>query len=193
MELEDLKMKWNEMDSRLAKLETVNKQILKELLKQKVSDNFRQIHQRSSIALGAGALVMVVMIPFILALEPFSVASKYTIVGFMLIGFAFFLYRLSLLSHLRITEPTSVLLKYTLLERRAFLIDKYVGLPTILLLYVLVLCFESSWIIERGKMLEAVLMIVAISIVVVCAQVQNNRRYSKMLKEIEEQLKELGD
>lgn len=191
MELEDLKMKWNEMDSRLAKLETVNKQILKELLKQKVSDNFRQIHQRSSIALGAGALVMVVMIPFILALEPFSVASKYTIVGFMLIGFAFFLYRLSLLSHLRITEPTSVLLKYTLLERRAFLIDKYVGLPTILLLYVLVLCFESSWIIERGKMLEAVLMIVAISIVVVCAQVQNNRRYSKMLKEIEEQLKEL--
>lgn len=193
MELEDLKMKWNEMDNRLAKLETVNKQILKELLKQKVSDNFRQIHQRSSIALGAGALVMVVMIPFILALEPFSVASKYTIVGFMLIGFAFFLYRLSLLSHLRITEPTSVLLKYTLLERRAFLIDKYVGLPTILLLYVLVLCFESSWIIERGKMLEAVLMIVAISIVVVCAQVQNNRRYSKMLKEIEEQLKELGD
>lgn len=191
MELEDLKMKWNEMDSRLAKLETVNKQILKELLKQKVSDNFRQIHQRSSIALGAGALVMVVMIPFILALEPFSVASKYTIVGFMLIGFAFFLYRLSLLSHLRITEPTSVLLKYTLLERRAFLIDKYVGLPTILLLYVLVLCFESSWIIERGKMLEAVLMIVAISIVVVCAQVQNNRRYSKMLKDIEEQLKEL--
>lgn len=193
MELEELKMKWNEMDNRLAKLETVNKQILKELLKQKVSDNFRQIHQRSSIALGAGALVMVVMIPFILALEPFSVASKYTIVGFMLIGFAFFLYRLSLLSHLRITEPTSVLLKYTLLERRAFLIDKYVGLPTILLLYVLVLCFESSWIIERGKMLEAVLMIVAISIVVVCAQVQNNRRYSKMLKEIEEQLKELGD
>lgn len=193
MELEDLKMKWNEMDNRLAKLETVNKQILKELLKQKVSDNFRQIHQRSSIALGAGALVMVVMIPFILALEPFSVASKYTIVGFMLIGFAFFLYRLSLLSHLRITEPTSVLLKYTLLERRAFLIDKYVGLPTILLLYVLVLCFESSWIIERGKMLEAVLMIVAISIVVVCAQVQNNRRYSKMLKDIEEQLKELGD
>lgn len=193
MELEDLKMKWNEMDSRLEKLETVNKQILKDLLKQKVSDNFRQIHQRTAYALGAGALVMIVMIPFILTLEPFSVASKYAIVGFMLIGFSFFLYHISLITHLRITEPTSILLKYTLLERRAFLIDKYVGLPTILLLYVLVLCFESSWIIERGKMLEAILMVGIISIVVVCGQVQNNRRYSKMLKEIEEQLKELED
>lgn len=191
MELDDLKLKWQEMDSRLANVETLNKQILRDLLKQKVGDNFRQLHLRTSYGLGAGVLVMMIMIPFILNLEPFSVASKYTIVGFLVLSLAFMIYRITLVSHLRITEPTAVLLKYTLLERKAFLVDKFVGMPMVLLLYVLVLCFESSWIIERGKLLEAILMMLLISIAVVYGSVVNNRRYSNLLIEIESQLKEL--
>lgn len=190
MELEELKMKWQEMDSRLAKVEMLNKQILSDLLKRKIDDNFKQLHSRTAYGMGAGLLVMIVMIPVILTL-PLTVASQYAIVAFMAIGFAFFTYRFTLISRLQITEPTGVLLKYMLRERKAFLVDKYVGLPMILVLYVLVICFESSWIIERGKMMEAILMMGVISIVVVYSQVQNNRRYGKLLSDIEQQLKEL--
>lgn len=193
MDLDMLKEKWSEMDDRLSKVELLNKQALHELLTVKVNNNLHQLQIRTTIGLFVNLFVIAIMIPVLRDIDVLSAASVWSVFAVMGLGLAWQIYRTVNISKMDISLPTSNLTKMVLREKRAALIDKQIMLPMILLVYVLFFFFERSWIIERGRIVAAIILLLALIAIVTSSYIANYRKYNSFLKEIADQLKELED
>lgn len=193
MELEMLKEKWTEMDSRLTQVELLNKKALQEIVKMKVGNNLRHLQTRATVSLVCNMLVILCLGPIVKSIGILSVESIWTLIIVIGLGFIWQVYRSTFVLKMKMDMPTAELLKYTLKEQRAATIDKFVLLPMVLIGYVMFFFFERGWIIERGKVTEALLLLVAMIVVASFAFVANYRRYNTFLKEISGQIKEIEE
>lgn len=193
MELDELKIKWMEMDERLQKMEILNSRALEEVLRLKVMDHLQTLHRKSTVATTAGILLMLCLVPVLWSMPELSFESKLVLTVFLALTLVWQAYRDILLSKADIMMPTSQLMKVVLREKRAAMMDKFVGLPAILLTYLLFFFFERSWIIERGRVVPALILLAVLIFIAVSATLVNLRKYSALLQNIENELKELAE
>lgn len=198
MELNELKAKWNELDSRLTQVETVNKKAIRELTRLRTASSLTQLKNRSHFGVFTSVLVSAVMIVFFCRnAEINSIMSPYSIwaiITYLVIASMYVLYRSTKVSQLNVTMPTTQLIERTNKLRRHFLMESNITYISVLVLYAVVFALESQrWIIERGRLIPAILLFLALCALVSIALIGNKRQNKSMFDEIDNNLKELAE
>lgn len=198
MELNELKAKWNELDSRLTQVETVNKKAIRELTRLRTASSLTQLKNRSHFGVFTSVLVSAVMIVFFCRnAEINSIMSPYSIwaiITYLVIASMYVLYRSTKVSQLNVTMPTTLLIERTNKLRRHFLMESNITYISVLVLYAVVFALESQrWIIERGRLIPAILLFLALCALVTIAVIGNKRQNKTMFDEIDGNLKELAE
>lgn len=198
MELNELKAKWNELDSRLTQVETVNKKAIRELTRLRTASSLTQLKNRSHFGVFTSVLVSAVMIVFFCRnAEINSIMSPYSIwaiITYLVIASMYVLYRSTKVSQLNVTMPTTQLIERTNKLRRHFLMESNITYISVLVLYTVVFALESQrWIIERGRLIPAILLFLALCALVTIAVITNKRQNKTMFDEIDNNLKELAE
>lgn len=198
MELNELKAKWNELDSRLTQVETVNKKAIRELTRLRTASSLTQLKNRSHFGVFTSVLVSAVMIVFFCRnAEINSIMSPYSIwaiITYLVIASMYVLYRSTKVSQLNVTMPTTQLIERTNKLRRHFLMESNITYISVLVLYTVVFALESQrWIIERGRLIPAILLFLALCALVTIAVITNKRQNKTMFDEIDGNLMELAE
>lgn len=198
MELNELKAKWNELDSRLTQVETVNKKAVRELTRIRTASSLTQLKNRSHFGVFTSVFVSAVMIVFFCRnAEINSIMSPYSIwaiITYLVIASMYVLYRSTKVSQLNVTMPTTQLIERTNKLRRHFLMESNITYISVLVLYAVVFALESQrWIIERGRLIPAILLFLALCALVTIAVIGNKRQNKTMFDEIDNNLKELAE
>lgn len=198
MELNELKAKWNELDSRLTQVETVNKKAIRELTALRTASSLTQLKNRSHFGVFTSVLVSAVMIVFFCRnAEINSIMSPYSIwaiITYLVIASMYVLYRSTKVSQLNVTMPTTQLIERTNKLRRHFLMESNITYISVLVLYTVVFALESQrWIIERGRLIPAILLFLALCALVSIAVIGNKRQNKTMFDEIDGNLMELAE
>lgn len=198
MELNELKTKWNELDTRLTQVETVNKKAVRELTRIRTASSLTQLKNRSHFGVFTSVFVSAVMIVFFCRnAEINSIMSPYSIwaiITYLVIASMYVLYRSTKVSQLNVTMPTTQLIERTNKLRRHFLMESNITYISVLVLYTVVFALESQrWIIERGRLIPAILLFLALCALVTIAVIGNKRQNKTMFDEIDGNLKELAE
>lgn len=198
MELNELKTKWNELDSRLTQVETVNKKAVRELTRIRTASSLTQLKNRSHFGVFTSVFVSAVMIVFFCRnAEINSIMSPYSIwaiITYLVIASMYVLYRSTKVSQLNVTMPTTQLIERTNKLRRHFLMESNITYISVLVLYTVVFALESQrWIIERGRLIPAILLFLALCALVSIAVIGNKRQNKTMFDEIDGNLMELAE
>ncbi|MDO4211436.1 MAG: hypothetical protein Q4D23_06940 [Bacteroidales bacterium] len=198
MELNELKTKWNELDTRLTQVETVNKKAVRELTRIRTASSLTQLKNRSHFGVFTSVFVSAVMIVFFCRnAEINSIMSPYSIwaiITYLVIASMYVLYRSTKVSQLNVTMPTTQLIERTNKLRRHFLMESNITYISVLVLYTVVFALESQrWIIERGRLIPAILLFLALCALVSIAVIGNKRQNKSMFDEIDNNLKELAE
>lgn len=198
MELNELKAKWNELDSRLTLVETVNKKAVRELTRIRTASSLTQLKNRSHFGVLTSVFVSAVMIVFFSRnAEINSIMSPYSIwaiITYLVIASMYVLYRSTKVSQLNVTMPTTQLIERTNKLRRHFLMESNITYISVLVLYTVVFALENQrWIIERGRLIPAIILFLALCALVSIAVIGNKRQNKTMFDEIDNNLKELAE
>lgn len=198
MELNELKTKWNELDTRLTQVETVNKKAIRELTALRTASSLTQLKNRSHFGVFTSVFVSAVMIVFFCRnAEINSIMSPYSIwaiITYLVIASMYVLYRSTKVSQLNVTIPTTQLIERTNKLRRHFLMESNITYISVLVLYAVVFALESQrWIIERGRLIPAIILFLALCALVSIAVIGNKRQNKTMFDEIDNNLKELAE
>lgn len=198
MELNELKAKWNELDTRLTQVETVNKKAVRELTRIRTASSLTQLKNRSHFGVFTSVVVSAVMIVFFCRnAEINSIMSPYSIwaiITYLVLASMYVLYRSTKVSQLNVTMPTTQLIERTSILRRHFLMESNITYISVLVLYTVVFALESQrWIIERGRLIPAILLFLALCALVTIAVITNKRQNKSMFDEIDNNLKELAE
>ena len=198
MELNELKAKWDELDNRLAQVETVNKQAVRELTKIRTASSLSQLKTKNTVSLFTSFLVSAVMIYFFSHnAEINSIMSPYSItaiISYLVLGCMYVTVRSVKVNQLSVTMPTTQLIERTNKLRRHLLMEINITYISILILYAVVFAIESQrWIIERGRLVPALVLFVALCTLVTFVVVTNKRENKSMFDEIDNNLKELAE
>lgn len=198
MELNELKAKWNELDTRLSQVETVNKKAVYELTKIRAASSLSQLKTKNGIGIFLTFLVSAVMIFFFSHNEEInSIMSPYSItaiITYLVLGSMYVMYRSVKVSQLSVTMPTTQLIERTSKLRRHFLMEQNITYVSILILYAVVFAFECDrWIIARGCLVPALLLFAVLCIFVTFSVFVNKRDNKTMFDEIEGNLRELAE
>lgn len=198
MELNELKTKWNELDTRLTQVETVNKKAVRELTRIRTASSLTQLKNRSHFGVFTSVFVSAVMIVFFCRnAEINSIMSPYSIwaiITYLVIASMYVLYRSTKVSQLNVTMPTTQLIERTNKLRRHFLMESNITYISVLVLYTVVFALESQrWIIERGRLIPAILLFLALCALVSIAVIGNKRQNKTMFDEIDGNLMELAE
>lgn len=198
MELNELKTKWNELDTRLTQVETVNKKAVRELTRIRTASSLTQLKNRSHFGVFTSVFVSAVMIVFFCRnAEINSIMSPYSIwaiITYLVIASMYVLYRSTKVSQLNVTMPTTQLIERTNKLRRHFLMESNITYISVLVLYAVVFALESQrWIIERGRLIPAILLFLALCALVSIAVIGNKRQNKSMFDEIDGNLMELAE
>lgn len=198
MELNELKTKWNELDTRLTQVETVNKKAVRELTRIRTASSLTQLKNRSHFGVFTSVFVSAVMIVFFCRnAEINSIMSPYSIwaiITYLVIASMYVLYRSTKVSQLNVTMPTTQLIERTNKLRRHFLMESNITYISVLVLYTVVFALESQrWIIERGRLIPAILLFLALCALVSIAVIGNKRQNKSMFDEIDGNLMELAE
>lgn len=197
MELNELKAKWNELDARLTQVETINKKALRELTAMRTASSLTHLRNHSRFSVLVTLTVSAFMIYFLGHNEELNaIMSPYSIMAMiaaLILGSFYVLYRSVRISQLDVTMPTTELMARSNSLRRFLLMESHITYVGILVLYALVFCFERNWIIERGRVVPAIILFIALCIFVTIAMVNGKRQNQKMLNEIDSNLKELSE
>lgn len=198
MELNELKTMWNELDARLTQVETVNKKAVRELTSLRTASSLSQLKTKSHVGVFTCVLVSAVMIFFFGHNEEInSIMSPYSImaiIAYLVIGSIYVMFRSVKVSQLNVTLPTTLLIERTNKLRRHFLMESNITYVSLLVLYAVVFALESQrWIIERGRLVPALILLVVICVIVTFAVFTNKRENRSMFDEIDRNLKELSD
>lgn len=198
MELNELKTKWNKLDTRLTQVETVNKKAVRELTRIRTASSLTQLKNRSHFGVFTSVFVSAVMIVFFCRnAEINSIMSPYSIwaiITYLVIASMYVLYRSTKVSQLNVTMPTTQLIERTNKLRRHFLMESNITYISVLVLYTVVFALESQrWIIERGRLIPAILLFLALCALVSIAVIGNKRQNKSMFDEIDGNLMELAE
>lgn len=191
MELEMLKQKWNEMDARLSKVETVNRKTVQELIRTRTRSTIDHLLRNESWGLTCSIFIPLI-IGWALSHEP--VVNFWTIVLLAACVYAYIPFqarRVSLLSQYRISDPTTNLMSIVLKYRKTINIERLMTIPvTIVLSYGLILT-EHEWTFLPDKLWKCLLLMTFLCVVVILSQRNAIQRNLNVLEEIEESLKEI--
>ena len=198
MELNELKAKWNELDNRLTQVETVNKQAVRELTKIRTTSSLSQLKTKNTIGFFTSFLVSAVMIFFFGHNEEInSIMSPYSItaiITYLVLGCMYIMFRTVKVSQLNVTMPTTELIERTNKLRRHILMEHNITYISLLILYAVVFGLECNrWIIERGRLIPAILLFAVLCIFVTFVVITNKRESKSMFDEIDGNLKELAE
>jgi len=197
MELNELKSKWNEIDSRLSNIETTNQNAIHELTSMRTKSSINEF--KKNCWYGAFALMFVgsIMVYFfghdeeiMSIMNPYSIKA---IIGFLVVACMYEFYRAIRASKLDLTMPTAELMVKANKMRRFVTIESMCNYFVIVALYIIIFFFERSWIIERGRVLQGILLLIALITLASFAFVLRKRRNQKVLDDIASNLKELSD
>lgn len=197
MELTELKAKWNEMDSRLSNIEIINKKAVRELTSIKTASAITQLKNTSWYGALSTLFVSAIMIYFFghneeirSIMNPNSIMA---IIAVLVLGTAYTLYKALRISKLDVSIPTVELMVKTNKMRRFLLIERLSSYFIVVALYIAVFCLEGKWIVERGRVLAAALLLVGLCVIVTIVFIVAKRRDQKMLDDIDKNLKELSE
>lgn len=193
MELEMLKQKWNEMDTRITNVETVNRKTVTELIRTRTRSTVDQMLRTESWGLTASVFIPLI-VGWGLSHEP--VISFWTIV---LIVACIYLYlpfqarRVSLLSKYRINDTTTSLMDIVLKYRKTLNFERLMTVPVTIILSYGIILTEHEWTFLPDKLWKCLLLMTFLCVVVIFSQRNAIKRNLTALDEIEESLKELKE
>lgn len=197
MELNELKLKWNELDTRLSKVETVNNQALKELMQLRANTAFTNLRNKLWFELLVSFFVSAIMIFFLSHnAEINQVLNPYTIImtiTWLVLSTAYAIYRTARFGSFDITKPTVQLMKLSNNYKRDYSIRRLMSYPLFGLFTILFVFFERGWIIERGRVVYAVIWCIAILALFFFSFREELRRQQQLIDEVDRTIKELSE
>jgi hypothetical protein len=184
MELEELKIKWNKVDERLAATEVMNRKMEKELIEMRARSSYDYVWRTNIFNILIYIVIAIAVLPVIKTY--FSVASLWVVVISLLIGLSFSVYSLWLLSRMKFDGAVSEQIRLASKHRRFYLlfnrkIGFLVGIGTI----AVVLAIESaySW--------QSILLIGGFILLSLLITYLPSKRFDEEMKNIEKELAEL--
>ena len=191
----ELKEKWNELDTRLAQVETVNNQAVRELIHLRASSAFINLRNKLWFEFLTAAFVCSVMIYFLgHNAEMQHVLSSYSItmmIVWLVLTCAYALYRAVRFGAFDVMKPTTQLMQLSNEYKRDYSLRRLASYPLFVAFTVLFVFFERGWIIERGRMTYAVVFCVVLIAVFGCAFRGELRRQKQLIDEVDKSLEEL--
>lgn len=197
MELNELKLKWNELDTRLSKVETVNNQALKELMQLRANTAFTNLRNKLWFELLVSFFVSAIMIFFLSHnAEINQILNPYTIImtiTWLVLSTAYAIYRTARFGRFDITKPTVQLMKLSNSYKRDYSIRRLMSYPLFGLFTILFVFFERGWIIERGRVVYAVIWCIATLALFFFSFREELRRQQQLIDEVDRTIKELSE
>ena len=197
MELEELKLKWNELDSRLAQVETMNAKAVKELVTMRTGGSLANLRNHMWYAALSCVFVTAVMLVFFRRdaeiQQIMNPASIQAMLVFLFAGSAYGLFRALTATRMNITDPTGKLIRDTARLKKCLAWENLVLYGSVLVLYAVVFFLERGWIIERGRVIYAILLFAALCALIVFAYFRSRKRRNELLAELESNLRELDE
>ena len=197
MELNELKAKWNELDTRLTQVETVNNQAVKELTRLRTNSVFTQHRIRLWFEFVIATIVTTFMLltfrresEMTHILNPLSIQM---LIGWLVLTCIYALYRCIRFGGFDITKPTTELMKLSNQYKREYSIRRILGYPLFGALLLAFLFFERSWIIERGRIVPVIIWAICIMAFFIWSMTLELRRQKKSIEEVDNNLKELAE
>lgn len=197
MELNELKTKWNELDTRLTQVETVNNQAVKEITRLRTNSVFTQHRNRLWFEFVIGTVVTAFMLiifrresEMTRILNPLSIKL---LIGWLVLSCIFALYRCMRFGGFDVTKPTTELMKLSNEYKREYSIRRILGYPLYGALLLVFLFFERGWIIERGRVVPVIIWAIVIMGVFVWCMYMELRRQKEAIEEVDSNLKELRE
>lgn len=197
MELNELKQKWNELDARLSKVETVNNQAVCELMNLRASSAFINLRNKLWFEFFIAALVSSIM-TYVLghSVEMQQVLSSNSItmmIVWLVFTSAYALYRAVRFGSFNVTKPTTQLMKLSSEYKRDYSLRRLASYPLFVAFVVLFVFFERGWIIERGKMTYAIVFCILLVCIFGLGFRSELRRQKKLIDDVDKSLKELSE
>lgn len=197
MELNELKSKWNELDSRLAKVETVNNQAVRELMNLRASSAFVNLRNKLWFEFFTAAFVSIVMI-YVLGhnAEMQQILSSNSIammIVWLVLTCMYALFRAVRFGSFDITKPTTQLMKLSSEYKRDYSIRRLASYPLFITFSVLFVFFERGWLIERGRMAYAIVFCILIIIIFGWSFRCELLRQKHLIDEVDKSLAELRE
>lgn len=197
MELNELKAKWNELDTRLSQVETVNNQAVKELTRLRTNTFFTQHRNRLCFEFLISTIVTAfILIVFRRESEMTQILNPYSIImiiGLLVLTCIYALYRCIRFGGFDVTKPTTELMKLSNQYKREYSIRRILGYPLYGTFLLVFLFFERGWIIERGRIVPVIIWAVCIMAIFVWSMYVELRRQKKSIEEVDSNLKELSE
>lgn len=197
MELNELKAKWNELDERLAKVETVNNQAVRELMTLRASSAFGNLRNKLWFEFIIAALVSSIMIYFLgHSIEMQTVLNSNSIVmmiAWLVLTSAYALFRAVRFGSFNVTKPTTHLMKLSAEYKRDYSIRRLASYPLFIAFTVLFVFFERGWIIERGRMTYAIVFCILLIGIFGWAFREELCRQKHLIDEVDKSLQELRE
>lgn len=197
MELEMLKKQWTELNNRLTTVETLNSRAVKEIVKLRTSSSIEKLHRRNWIMFSATLfVVIIVMVGILNNPEITSVMnpnSTTTLLIFLLLTLIVFLYEVTLASKISITDATSKIMENMMKYKKMVIYHRLISAPITALIGGLIIFFEREWIIEKGRLILAILLFIVYCLIVYLKYRSLKREQDSMIQEIESNLNELNE
>lgn len=197
MELNELKAKWNELDARLAKVETVNNQSVRELMNLRASSAFTNLRNKLWFEFFTAAFVSTIMI-YVLGhnVEMQQILSSNSItmmIVWLVLTSAYALFRAVRFGSFDVTKPTTQLMKISAEYKRDYSIRRLASYPLFIAFTMLFVFFERGWIIERGRMTYAIVFCILLIAIFGCSFRGELRRQKHLIDEVDKSLQELRE
>lgn len=197
MELNELKAKWNELDARLAKVETVNNQSVRELMNLRASSAFTNLRNKLWFEFFTAAFVSTIMI-YVLGhnAEMQQILSSNSItmmIVWLVLTSAYALFRAVRFGSFDVTKPTTQLMKISAEYKRDYSIRRLASYPLFIAFTVLFVFFERGWIIERGRMTYAIVFCILLIAIFGWSFRGELRRQKHLIDEVDKSLQELRE
>lgn len=197
MELNELKAKWNELDARLSKVETVNNQAVRELMSLRASSTFSNLRNTLWFEFIVAAFVCCIMV-YVFGhntemqqiLSPCSIAM---VIVWLVLTCAYALYRAVRFGSFDVTKPTTQLMKLNSEYKRDYSIRRLASYPLFIAFTVLFVFFERGWLIERGRMIYAIVFCILLIGIFGWAFRNELRRQKHLIEEVDKSLAELRE
>lgn len=197
MELEVLKQRWNELDNRLSKVETLNQKAVKEAVKVRTSSTIDKLKIKAWAGPVIGMFALAIVLNAVTnneemgaILNPNSVTALWI---FSLVVLVYGFIEAALTSHIQITDPTTKIMKHVTTYKKVKTYSRLASLPIVTGFGALFIFFERGWIIERGRILPVVIFFAVYCLITVYAFIIQKRQDERLLNELDKELKELNE
>ena len=111
----------------------------------------------------------------------------------MLLTLIVFLYELTLASKISITDATSKIMENMMKYKKMVIYHRLISAPITALIGGLIIFFEREWIIEKGRLILAILFFIVYCLIVYLKYRSLKREQDSMIQEIESNLNELNE